>query len=155
VDGYAGFERLTAGNRIVLAACWSLARRRIYDLDESGSPVAAEALRRIARLYAIEERIRGRTADERRQVRQAESALQMAELKVRLEQELRRLPGRSKLTEAMRYALGRWMALCVYLDDGRVEMDTNVVERCTRRAALGRKNIFAGSDEPAPQRYPA
>ncbi|NUB29709.1 IS66 family transposase [Azospirillum brasilense] len=147
VDGYAGFERLAAGNRVVLAACWSHARRRFYDLAENGSPIAAEALRRIARLYAIEERIRGRTADERRQVRQAESAPQVADLKLWLERELPRLPGRSKLAEAIRYALGRWKALCVYLDDGRVEMDTNTVERCIRPVALSRKNsLFAGSE---------
>lgn len=147
VDGYAGFERLAAGNRVVLAACWSHARRRFYDLAENGSPIAAEALRRIARLYAIEERIRGRTADERRQLRQAEAASQVAELKAWLEHELPRLPGRSKLAEAIRYALGRWKALCVYLDDGRVEMDTNTVERCIRPVALGRKNsLFAGSE---------
>ena len=71
----------------------------------------------------------------------------MAELKTWLEQELRRLLGRSKLAEAIRYALGRWMALCFYLNDGRVEMDTNVVERCIRPVALGRKNsLFAGSE---------
>ncbi|GAA4246984.1 hypothetical protein GCM10022293_00690 [Azospirillum formosense] len=90
VDGYAGFERLAAGNRVVLAACWSHARRRFYDLAENGSPIAAETLRRIARLYAIEERIRGHTADERRQVRQAEAAAQVADLKVWLEGELPR-----------------------------------------------------------------
>lgn len=147
VDGYAGFERLAAGNRIVLAACWSHARRRFYDLADNGSPIAADALRRIARLYAIEERIRGRTAEERRQVRQAEAAPQVADLKLWLEQELRRVPGRSKLAEAIRYALGRWPALCVYLHDGRVEMDTNMVERCIRPVALGRKNsLFSGSE---------
>jgi len=147
VDGYAGFERLAAGNRVVLAACWSHARRRFYDLAENGSPIAAEALRRIARLYAIEERIRGRTANERRQLRQTEAAAQVAELKAWLERELPRLPGRSKLAEAIRYGLGRWKALCVYLDDGRVEMDTNTVERCIRPVALSRKNsLFAGSE---------
>jgi hypothetical protein len=59
VDGYAGFERLTAAGGIVLAACWAHARRRFYDLNEAtGSPIAAEALRRIAELYAIEGKIR-------------------------------------------------------------------------------------------------
>src|SRR6059058_4113144 len=70
VDGYAGFERLTAPGDIVLAACWAHARRKFYDLHEAtGSPIAAEALRRIAELYAIERSIRGRTADARRHVR--------------------------------------------------------------------------------------
>ncbi|MBP2297081.1 hypothetical protein J2851_006900 [Azospirillum rugosum] len=110
VDGYAGFERLAAGNRVVLATCWSHARRRFYDLAENGSPIAAEALRRIARLYVIEERIRGRTAEERRQVRQAEAAAQVADLKLWLERELPGLPGRSKLADPIRYALGRWKA---------------------------------------------
>src|SRR6202023_1057413 len=49
VDGYAGFERLTAPGDIVLAACWAHARRKFYDLHEAtGSPIAAEALRRIS-----------------------------------------------------------------------------------------------------------
>jgi transposase len=70
VDGYAGFERLTAPGDIVLAACWAHARRKFYDLHEAtGSPIAAEALRRIAELYAIERSIQGGTADERRHVR--------------------------------------------------------------------------------------
>src|SRR6202035_3194357 len=70
VDGYAGFERLTAPGGIVLAACWAHARRKFYDLHEAtGSPIAAEALRRIAELYAIERSIQGRTADARRHVR--------------------------------------------------------------------------------------
>jgi len=135
VDGYAGFERLAGGNQVVLAACWSHARRRFYDLAQSGSPIAAEALRRFAQLYAIEDRIRGHSAEERRQVRQTDAAPRVAELKGWLEQELRRLPGRSKLAEAIRYAVGRWPVLCVYLDDGRVEMDTNVVERAIRPVA--------------------
>jgi len=72
VDGYAGFERLTADGNIVLAACWAHARRKFYDLHEaSGSPIAAEALRRIGELYAIEKTIRGRTAEERRILRNA------------------------------------------------------------------------------------
>jgi transposase len=66
VDGYAGFERLTADGNIALAACWAHARRKFYDLYEAtGSPIAAEALRRIGELYAIEKTINGRTAEER------------------------------------------------------------------------------------------
>jgi len=70
VDGYADFERLTAPGDIVLAACWAHARRKFYDLHEAtGSPIAAEALRRIAELYAIERSIQSRAADARRRVR--------------------------------------------------------------------------------------
>ena len=63
-----------------------------------------------------------------------------------LERELTRIPGRGKLAEAVRYALSRWTALSLFLDDGRVELDTNPVERAVRPVTLGRKNhLFAGS----------
>jgi hypothetical protein len=68
-------------------------------------------------------------------------------MKLWLEAELPQLPGRGKLAEEIRYALGRWPALCRFFDDGRVELDTNPVERAIRPVALGRKNhLFAGSD---------
>ncbi|MCB0057191.1 MAG: transposase [Caldilineaceae bacterium] len=64
-----------------------------------------------------------------------------------LERQLRRVPARSGLAEAIRYALARWEALCRFLDDGRIELDTNTVERAIRPITLGRKNhLFAGSD---------
>src|SRR6516164_8482780 len=70
VDGYAGGERLTERGDIVLAACWAHTRRKFFDVHEStGSPIAAEALRRVTELYAIEKSIQGRTAEERRSVR--------------------------------------------------------------------------------------
>jgi hypothetical protein len=72
--------------------------------------------------------------------------LHFLSLKVRLEQELYRVPPRSPLAEAIRYALARWSALCRFLDDGRIELDTNTVERAIRPIAPGRKNhLFAGS----------
>ncbi len=64
-----------------------------------------------------------------------------------LEQQLSRVPPRSGLAGAIRYALARWPALCRFLDDGRVDLDTNTVERAIRSVTLGRKNhLFAGSD---------
>jgi transposase len=99
---YAGFERLTAPGDIVLAACWAHARRKFYDLHEAtGSPIAAEALRRIAELYAIERSIQGRAAEARRQVRYT-SALPLIEMmKPWLEMELGRVPPAGTLAEAM------------------------------------------------------
>ncbi|HET8700440.1 MAG TPA: IS66 family transposase [Nitrococcus sp.] len=148
VDGYAGFERLTTGGTIVLAACWAHARRRFYDLHEAtGSPIAAGALRRIGELYAIETSIRGRPAQERRAVRNVQSRPLIEAMKPWLEAELGRIPGRGALAEAIRYALSRWPALCRFLDDGRIDLDNNPVERAIRPIALGRKNhLFAGSD---------
>jgi transposase len=148
VDGYAGFERLSVGGNVVLAACWAHTRRKFYDLHEAtGSPIAAEALRRIGELYAIERTIRGRTAEERRAVRNAQSRPLVDAMKPWLEMELGRIPGRGGLAEAIRYALSRWPALCHFLDDGRIDLDNNPVERAIRPVALGRKNhLFAGSD---------
>jgi transposase len=148
VDGYVGFERLTVGGNIVLAACWAHTRRKFYDLHEAtGSPIAAEALRRIGALYAIEKTIKGRTAQERQTVRNDQSRPLVAAMKPWLEKELGRIPGRGGLAEAIRYALSRWTALCRFLDDGRIDLDNNPVERAIRPIALGRKNhLFAGSD---------
>lgn len=71
-DAYAGFEKLYEDGRILEAACWTHVRRHFYDLEQAhGSEIAKEALNRIAALYAIEQEIRGRLPDERRQVRQA------------------------------------------------------------------------------------
>jgi transposase len=148
VDGYAGFERLTAPGDIVLAACWAHARRKFYDLHQAtGSPIAAEALRRIAELYAIERSIRGRSAEERRHVRYTSARPLIEMMKPWLEMELGRVPPAGPLAEAIRYALARWPALTRFLDDGRIELDNNSVERAIRPIALGRKNhLFAGSD---------
>jgi hypothetical protein len=74
VDGYAGFERLTDRGDVVLAACWAHARRKFYEVHEATAlPIAAEALRRIAGLYAIETTIRGQPAQARKDVRRAKS----------------------------------------------------------------------------------
>jgi transposase len=147
VDGYAGFERLT-GKGVALAACWAHSRRKFYEIHEgTGSPIAAEALRRIAALYAVEERIRGHAAEERRRMREIESRPIVAAMKPWFEQELARIPPGGALAEAIRYALSRWLALCRFLDDGRIDIDNNPVERAIRPIALGRKNhLFAGSD---------
>jgi transposase len=148
VDGYPGFERLAAGGHIQLAACWAHARRKLYGVHQAtGSPVAAEALRRIADLYAIEASIRGQAAEARKSVRRAKSLPLVAAMKTWLETELNRVPPRGGIADAIRYALTRWSALCRFLDDGRIELDNNTVERAIRPIALGRKNhLFAGSD---------
>ena len=66
VDGYAGFEQLTAKGEIVLAACWAHTRRKFYEVAQAtGSPIAQEALRRIGELYAIEAEVRGRSPQQR------------------------------------------------------------------------------------------
>jgi transposase len=148
VDGYAGFEALPAKGDILLAACWAHARRKFYEFHQAtGSPIAAEALRRIAELYVVERRVRGQTAKARRLARQEISLPLTDAMKPWLEAQLGRVPPKGGLAEAIRYSLVRWPALCRFLDDGRIELDTNPVERAIRPVALGRKNhLFAGSD---------
>src|SRR5258707_14977059 len=148
VDGYPGFERLSDGGDIKLVACWSHTRRKFYEVHQAtSSPIAAEALRRIAELYAIETAIRGQTAAARISVRQSKSLPLVTAMKAWLDAQLTLIPPRSGLADAIRYALIRWSALCSFLDDGRIELDTNTVERVIRPVALGRKNhLFAGSD---------
>jgi hypothetical protein len=142
---------LTADGSVVLAACWAHARRKFYEIHKAnGSPIAAEALRRIAELYAIEGRIRGLSAKQRRGTRNRHTRPLIKALKIWLEQNLTRIPPNGPLAEAIRYALARWPALCRFLDDGRIEIDNNPVERAIRPVALGRKNhLFAGSDRGA------
>jgi hypothetical protein len=104
-------------------------------------------LRRIAELYLVEATIRGKTADERRAVRLIKTKPFVESLRAWLETELRCVPPRGGLGEAIRYTLSRWPALCRFLDDGRIELDTNTIEHAIRPITLGRKNhLFAGSD---------
>src|SRR3954469_23260577 len=151
VDGYSGFKSLLAGrppDQIKLAFCWAHCRRGFYEIHQStGSPLAAEVLHRIGELYRIEAEIRGRPAEERRTVRQERSRPIVDALHGWLTVQLARVSGRSNLAEAIRYALRHWQGLVLFLDDGRLELDTNVIERAIRPIALGRKNsLFAGSD---------
>ena len=147
-DAYAGFDRLY-GERIQEAACWAHVRRKFYDIHVAhASPIAAEALDRIGRLYGIEAEIRGRLPDERAAVRQARAGAELEALHAWLHTIVAKLSKKSELALAIRYALSRWNALTRYRDDGRLEIDNNAAERALRAVALGRKNwLFAGSDE--------
>jgi len=151
VDGYDGFKRL-AGDRadhsVRLAYCWVHMRRAFFQFHASTkSPLAAEVLNRIAALYAIEADIRGQPAEERRRIRQDRSRPVVEALHDWLLTHIDRVSGASDLAKAMRYAIRHWPGLIAFLDDGRIEMDTNTVERTIRPHTLTRKNaLFAGSD---------
>ena len=109
--------------------------------------MAVEALRRIGEIYAVETRIRGQSPAHRLATRRSLSKPHVDNFRLWIETQLPLLPGRAKLAEAMRYALSRWNGLTRFLHDGRVELDTNPVDRAIRPVALGRKNhLFAGSD---------
>jgi hypothetical protein len=147
-DAYAGFNQLYETGRIQEAGCWAHVRRKFFDLQEAhASPVASEALERIAALYGIEKEIRGRPAEERQQVRNARARPLLESLRQWFEATLPKLSRKSDTTAAIRYALSRWDALLRYSNDGHIEIDNNAAERALRAVALGRKNyLFAGSD---------
>jgi transposase len=149
-DGYAGFNGLydRQHDPLVEAACMAHARRKYYDIFEStGSPIAKEAIERIAALYAIEEHVRGQSPSLRRQERQERSLPLLNDLHRWLITTVRELPRKSDMAGAIQYSLSRWEALCRFCHDGRIEIDNNCAERAIRAVALGRKNfLFAGAD---------
>ena len=152
VDGYAGYNRVAApGKGVRLSYCWSHARRKLREIhDTHRSEVAAEGLRRIADMYAIESEIRGEPAEVRLAVRQTRTAPRVENFGVWLRQQRAAVSPKSRLGEKLAYIGNHWKGLQVFLEDGRVEMDSNVVENTIRPLALNRKNaLFAGHDEGA------
>jgi hypothetical protein len=165
-DAYSGYNRLYENDRnpglILEAACWAHARRPFFalaDIEASVrrkaegkapapiSPLALEAVRRIDALFEIERAITGRSAEERRAVRQELSAPLVADLEAWMRQERPKLARGSDVAKAMDYMLKRWAAFSRFLDDGRICLSNNAAERALRGIALGRKSwLFAGSD---------
>ena len=152
VDGYEAYGQFGKADRpggpATLAYCWAHVRRGFFDAAKGkGASIAEEALRRIGALYEIEREIRGRSADERRIERQARAHPLLDELKGWLEEKRRRMFSGSPTLEPINYALKRWAGLTHYLDDGRIDIDNNAVERSMRTMALQRKNaLFAGHE---------
>jgi hypothetical protein len=152
VDGYAAYQALSdpgrAGGPVTLAYCWSHVRRRFYEIAQGGNaPIAEAALQRINVLYHVEAIIRGCAPEQREAVRHEQSKPVVDDLRAWLDAQLAKVPRRARIAEAIRYALKLWSGLRLFLEDGRIEIDTNVVERAIRPIALNRKNaLFAGSD---------
>jgi transposase len=149
-DGYAPYKNLPS-DRIMIAFCWAHLRRDFFQIAERGdAPIATEAVARIAQIYEIEKIVRSRSADERRGVRKEKSAPLVEAFRTWLEQQLARVSGKSDTARIIRYAFNHWEGLVRFLNDGRIEIDTNIVERSMRPQALTRKNaLFAGCDNGA------
>jgi transposase len=153
-DGYGAYKGLVSSasddTTVTLAFCWSHVRRGFYDLAKAGAPIATETLSRIAQLYAIEAEIRGTSATYRQAERDQKSRPLVADMRIWFEEQHAKLPGRSPTAKAIRYALNHWDGLERFLQDGRIELDSNSVERAMRPVALSRKNsLFGGSDQGA------
>ena len=149
-DGYGAYKTLAAANDgITLAFCWSHVRREFIELAKGKTaPIAAETLQRIAALYAVEAELRGKPPDLRRAGRQQRSRPLVEDLFAWLSAQLARLPGGSPTAQAIRYALNHRDGLVRFLEDGRIELDNNTVERAIRPICLSRKNaLFASGDD--------
>lgn len=147
-DAYSGFGPLYVDGRIIEAGCWAHSRRKFYDLHvATRSPIAAEAIRRIGMLYAVEREIRGQAPDLRVAARQARSAPVLDDLRAWLLATLQTVSDKSSLALAIKYTLVRWEAMTRFCGDGRIELDNNSAERSIRAIVLGRRNyLFAGAD---------
>jgi hypothetical protein len=150
-DAYGGWGKLYDSGQVTEAACWAHARRPWWDLylstGKAEDSIAAQALQRIAALYAVEKEVRGQPPDVRRAHRQARAGPLLDELHAWLSSLVGRVSAKSDLARAIGYTLTRSQALTRYRDDGRIEMDNNAAERALRGIALGRGNyLFMGSD---------
>jgi transposase len=150
-DGYSAYRSFATDRKgaVALAGCWAHVRRKFFESLESSPRTAAWIMRQLQHLYLIESRLREVKAGPR--LRQAVRAHQSRPIVQRLERALLRLKAsgrhlpQSPLGSAMDYALGQWTSLQVFLKDGRVEIDNNLVENAIRPTAIGKKNwLFIG-----------
>jgi transposase len=155
VDGYSAYKALEdpgrKGGTIVLAFCLAHLRRRFVDLHKkTQSPITAQIIELFRRIYRIEAEIRGTSAGNRVAARQGRSKPIMAELKALLDDTLARVSTKSELAEHIRYGQGHWVGLTRFLEDGRIEVDNNFIERQMRPVGITRRNsLFAGSESGA------
>jgi transposase len=150
-DDYTGYDNVRKHEGIVAIGCMAHARR--YFVKAIDHPkLSEEAIGLFRELYAIEEeaRVHNLGYDMRRQLRQEKAKPVMERLKEFLQENRVDLLPASKIAKAFDYTLNNWKELSVYLDDGEVEIDNNLIENAIRPLALGRKNwMFAGSDNGA------
>jgi transposase len=154
VDAYGGYTHLAkpdrkGGRPLQLAFCWSHGRRKLIKATpKKGSPIVDEALVRIAALYKIEDAIRGSAPDHRRAVRQDLSRPLVDAFFSWLAAQAARISRKSDLGAALAYMLRRQDGFRLFLDDGHVDMDSNLVENAIRSPAMNRRNaLFAGHDD--------
>jgi transposase len=148
-DGYCVYAAALDSERVAHVACWAHVRRKFDEAQQSEPVFASEAIAQIAKLYAMDRAAKdaGLDVDAVAALRREHAPAVLADLRQWLE--LRRtqvLPG-GACSKAIRYALGRWEALCRFVEDGRFELDNNRAERALRCIAVGRKNWMQVGNE--------
>lgn len=140
VDGYKGYEQTDAK----LVGCWAHARRKFVEAEKAqpkGKTGKANwALNHIQKLYRVETKIKGKTAKEKKAIRQKESLPLLKQYKAWLEKSLLNTLPKSVLGKAIGYSLNQWEKLTRYVEDGHLGIDNNRAERAIKPFVIGRKN---------------
>ena len=148
-DAYAGYDACYKLYKIIEIACWAHARRKFYEISKriKKPGIAHQAVEFIGKLYAIEKKARDMSHEERKQIRQIESAPILEEFKGWLDTQKAIVPPAGALGQAIQYVLNHWVAFNNYLLEGWLNIDNNLGERGMRVIAMGRKNyMFFGSE---------
>lgn len=151
--GYTAYKALARhrsksnSSPLRLAFCLAHARRKFVDVVKlTGSPEALTIVSMLAEIYRIEREIRGQSAEDRQSIRQLRSAPVIRQIKTRLLELKDDISTQSALAKAINYILTHWTGLTAFLDDGTIEIDSNIVERSMKSVALTRKNsMFVGN----------
>lgn len=150
-DGYEAYNRVCAEQGLTSVGCWAHARRKFDEAIKAQQLLSSEkrkkslagiALKKIQALYRIERDIKAMAPEERHRIRDLRSKPLLEELRNWLDQHIPIVPPRSALGKAMNYADKQWPKLIVYLEDGRLRMDNNLVENAIRPFVIGRKNFL-------------
>ena len=145
-DAYGGYDGVVVGNQITRAGCWAHARRKFVDAEKAHPQIAAQAVGLVKRLYAIEERGRLLSAQQRTALRRHESVPVLVSLEDKLHGWRNQLLPKHPMAQAISYTLNQWAELNVFIGDGCVPIDNNASEREMKRVVLNRKNsLFVGN----------
>lgn len=151
-DGYSVYKKIAKRSEVTHLVCWAHARREFEKALANDQAKAQIALTFIQQLYAVEAQAREQklTAPERKELRLEKALLVINALGKWISQTVKETLPKSQIGLAMRYSIDRWSELSVYLFDGELEIDNNLVENAIRPVALGRKNyLFSGSHDAA------
>lgn len=148
-DGYAAYDNICSGTGVTRVGCMAHVRRKFFDVHKASKKKGGSAnfvLQLIQKLYKIEEEIKEKSIEERKQTRLEKSILILTEIKSWLDANQEKYPPTGLMGKAVTYATNQWQYAINYLKDGRIAIDNNFTENRIRPFAIGRKNwLFSDS----------